>query len=94
MSSGVPKAPSVAMTSSSWSLLNRGAAGSYAAPGVDHFVPVAVVLPVVSVVVVVVVVAVVVLVDDEVVGWVVVVVGSRVVGWHLQYTIRAACRKH
>ena len=74
-------------------MLNRGAAGSYAAPGVDHFVSVAVVLqPVVSVVVVV--VAVVVLVDDEVVGWVVVVVGSRVVGWHLQYTIRAACRKH
>ena len=59
-------------------MLNRGAAGSYAAPGVDHFVSVAVVLPVVSVVVVVV------LVDDEVVGWVVVVVvevvGSRVVG--------------
>ena len=60
-------------------MLNRGAAGSYAAPGADHFVSVAVVLPVVSVVVVVVV-----LVDDEVVGWVVVVVvevvGSRVVG--------------
>ena len=78
-------------------MLNRGAAGSYAAPGAaDHFVSVAVVLqPVVSVVVVV--VAVVVLVDDEVVGWgavAVVVVGSRAAGLHQQQTIQAACRKH
>ena len=73
--------------------MNRGAAGSYAAPAAHHF------LPAVLAVVVVAVsadVAVVVLVDDEVVGWgavAVVAVGSRVVGSHQQQTIQAAYRK-